>query len=184
MDDRLTIEEQQQLLEAARSRRHGNGSLYRHSVRDEFLLWLMINGGLTSTQVCWLGCADVRAPYTEITIAGKRDEVLRPVPLLSVLPWVFVEHVKDASSQGLYLFNLSTEQVRRMVRSYGFRSRIARVITPRTLRRTYAHEFFARKRNLPSLARALGFKDVRSAATYLSSDVGGENNLQYNPEGL
>jgi len=177
LDDRLTQEEQGRLLEAARSRRHGNGKVYRHAARDELLIWLMLYGGLTPDEACDVRYGDVRCPALEISLQH------RTVTLLQVMPWDLFKRANLTGARHRCL-GISPDQARRIVRGYALRAGLAREIVPRTLRRTYAHEYFARMRNLPSLARALGLKDVRSAATYLSSDVVGGSVMQYSPEGL
>lgn len=175
MDDRLTDEEVQRLLAAPRARHHGNGSAWRHAVRDELILWLMVHAGLRSSEVPAMHCAHLVNAFGLIMVPGAGEQrMVRPT---EELPAALEDHVKGIQQERRSLLELSEDQVRRLVPRYGQLAGIRRELAARTLRCTFAGNVFKRHPSLPALARALGVGTVRTAAQYLNPELIGELEL-------
>ena len=55
-----------------------------------------------------------------------------------------------------------------MVKRYGKRAKINKVISPHTLRHTYATEFYRQTKDIETLRRILGHSDISTTQIYVT----------------
>lgn len=155
----LTREECQRLVTAVQRRVHGNGRKYRHATRDALVLRTLLETGCTVRELLDLSTSQVYAAVGESYVflpAVAGSDRTRVVPVPRGLALSLIERGTGR------LFDLTDRAVRRLVRGYGERARVG-LVTPYTLRRTWAaREFQQRRRPINEIAETLA---ITTAAT-------------------
>ena len=95
-----------------------------------------------------------------------------------IIPTALIDHIKawkDIRSKNTdYFFTtlegkqLSTRYLCDMIKRYGKRAKINKVISPHTLRHTFATEYYRQTKDIETLRRILGHADISTTQIYIT----------------
>jgi site-specific recombinase XerD len=143
------------------------------SLRDRLLLTLLYSAGLRLGEVCRLRVVDIESSRMLIAVRqgkGKKDRYapLSPVTLELLRQWWRATHPVDLlfPNQDDPSRHLSRTTVQRAVKLAAKRAGIAKTISPRTLRHSFATHLMEQGTSTRIIQVLLGHSHVRTTETY------------------
>lgn len=145
------------------------------SLRDNAILWLLFSSGLKVSELCALQ-ADIDLNGEAVVVQGKEDRVvvISPEARDAVQAYLharvdtgdalFVNNGKKFSSEGST--RLSPRSVQRIVKQYALKSGIQKIVTPQSLRSTYAESAMKNGADIESVKEILGHQHVGTTKAY------------------
>jgi len=157
----LSQEEIERLLSAARSLKH------------RALLMTLYGAGLRVSEACRLTIDDIDSSRMVIHVRQAKGKKDRDVMLSPVLLETLRQYWKGSRSKG-WLFPgygpdkpLNTKSVFLMVQSVAARAKIAKTVSPHTLRHSFATHLLESGTDLRTIQLLLGHADMRTTTIYL-----------------
>lgn len=162
----LEIDEAQRLVKQPNKR-------YPTGLRNIAIMRVMLNMGLRVSQITNLKLSHINIANQKMRIvSGKyrqdRDLII-PEGILDILK----EWKKRKPKDTKYFFTtlkggkISERYLCDMVKRYGRRAKIDKVISPRTLRHTFATEFYRQTKDIETLRKILGHKYTATTSIYI-----------------
>jgi integrase/recombinase XerD len=157
----LSQEEIERLLEAARSLKH------------RALLMAMYGAGLRVSEACRLTIDDIDSSRMVIHVRQAKGNKDREVMLSPVLLETLRQYWKGCRSKD-WLFPgrgpdkpVTTKAVFLMVQSVAARARVAKTVSPHTLRHSFATHLLESGTDIRTIQLLLGHADIRTTTIYL-----------------
>ena len=168
MYDQLTDDEARRLVDAARTRKHELGEPHRNARRDAAILRLMLECGLTVSEIAYLTAGQV-GPY------GRRYGIELSGARVQSIPADLVHELRELADYPPTprLFDLTPRAIFALPQHYARAAGIARPLSPTVLRCYFAQCVMQRSCSLDVVARSLGVS-ARAAVKYLGAEIAGE----------
>lgn len=163
----LSEEEARKLVEACPS-----GSKLQ---RQERLVVLMLYGcGLRTDELCQLDLEDVNRDRQEVLVRKGKGDRQRVVPIPPALMTEVLAYLLDRGGKRGALFRtaakrrrLSSHDLCRIVRQASERAGLGKLVTPKTLRHSYATHLMDRGVDLAVIASLMGHRSPAETGVYL-----------------
>jgi integrase/recombinase XerD len=163
----LSIAEAERLLKSCPSRT----ALER---RDRMVILLLYGCGLRTQELCALRVQDFDRERRELKVQKGKGDVQRIVPLPGVVHTELLAYLLERQGQRGPLFrtrvhrrHLSSGEVCRIVAAAAERAGLTSVVTPKTLRHSYATHLMDRGVDLAVIARLMGHRTPSETGVYL-----------------
>jgi len=163
----LEPEEAQRLIKQPNRR-------YRTGKRNIAIMKIMLNMGFRVSEITELRPGSINLTSQRLRIVEGKGGVDRDL----IIPSALIDYLrawKDIKPKNTdYFFTtlkgkqLSTRYLCDMVKRYGKRAKIDKVISPHTLRHTYATEFYRQTKDIETLRRILGHSDISTTQIYVT----------------
>ena len=164
--DALTTAEAQRLLAACSSRT-------RQERRDRLIVLLLYGCGLRTSELCALDVGDVDTERRELRVQGKGDRV-RVVPVPDGVFTALLAHLHERGGKRGALLRTTAKRARfspkgvsNVVRRAAETAGLARLVTPRTLRHSYATHLMDAGVDLAVIASLMGHRSPSETGVYL-----------------
>jgi len=142
--------------------------------RNKAILKVQLNMGLRVSEITDLQPGSINLTSQRLRIVNGKGGVDRdliiPIPLVDCLKaW---KDVKPKNTK--YFFTtfkggkLSTRYLCDMIKRYGRRAKINKIISPHTLRHTFATEYYRQTKDIETLRRILGHADISTTQIYIT----------------
>ncbi|MBA7494311.1 Tyrosine recombinase XerD [subsurface metagenome] len=158
---------------------------YRTGKRNIAILNVMLNMGLRVSEITNLKPGHINLTTRKLRVVnskGSQDrDLLIPMALIDkIKAW---KDIKPKNTE--YLFTtlegnkLDKRYLCDMVKRYGKRSKINKVISPHTLRHTFATEYYRQTKDIETLRRILGHSDISTTQIYITlANIDVENGMK------
>ncbi|GAG58623.1 unnamed protein product, partial [marine sediment metagenome] len=153
-----------ELVEAERLIKQPN-KRYPTGKRNIAIMKVMLNMGLRVSEITKLRLGNINLASQRLRVVNGKGGVDRNL----IIPTALIDHIKawkDIRSKNTdYFFTtlegkqLSTRYLCDMIKRYGKRAKINKVISPHTLRHTFATEYYRQTKDIETLRRILGHVD-------------------------
>jgi len=174
----LEPEEAQRLIRQPNKR-------YRTGKRNIAILKVMLNMGLRVSEITNLRPGNINLTNQKLRIVEGKGSIDRDLIIHSEL----IDHLKawkDIRPKNTdYFFTtlegkqLSTRYLCDMVKRYGKRAEINKIISPHTLRHTFATEYYKQTKDIETLRRILGHSDISTTTIYITlANIDVENGMK------
>jgi integrase/recombinase XerD len=159
---------------------------YPTGLRNKAIISLMLNSGLRVSEITNLKSNDINLTKGNLrVVSGKgakdRDIPFIPENTISLLKeWKQVrpekakyffttivdrENEKFSSKKGS---RLSERYLQIMIKRYSQKAKIDKVVTPHTLRHSFATDFYKRTKDIEALRKILGHSDISTTQIYIT----------------
>lgn len=149
-------------------------------IRDRALMELIYGAGLRVSEAISLRLADMHLDQASLRVTGKRGKT-RVVPLpAGTIDWIeryqavraeFVKRPVDAFFLGLRGAPLSRQSAFAILREHNVRAGLDRLISPHTLRHTYAVHLLKGGADLRAVQELLGHASLNTTQVYTQLDL-------------
>ena len=159
--------------------------------RDGAMLELMYSAGLRISELIGLKCKDVLFDVGFLKCSGKGGKQ-RLIPIGQVAVENLQKHLEvrlDRDSEWLFLTRLKKPFARqgcwKMIRAYIRSAGISKMVTPHTLRHSFATHLLSGGANLRAIQEMLGHADIATTQiyTHVTSDRLRDTHLRCHPRG-
>jgi integrase/recombinase XerD len=167
------------------------GTLTHRGKRDGAMLEMMYSAGLRISELIQLRCNDMLADIGFLKCRGKGGKQ-RLIPIGEVAEEklrAYLDARPEIKSQWLFLTRLKKPFTRqgcwKMIRGYIASAGISKLVTPHTLRHSFATHLLSGGANLRSIQEMLGHADISTTQiyTHVTSDRLRETHLRCHPRG-
>lgn len=162
-----------ELVEAERLIKQPN-KRYPTGKRNIAIMKVMLNMGLRVSEITKLRLGNINLASQRLRVVNGKGGVDRDL----IIPTALIDHIKawkDIRSKNTdYFFTtlegkqLSTRYLCDMIKRYGKRAKINKVISPHTLRHTFATEYYRQTKDIETLRRILGHADISTTQIYIT----------------
>ncbi len=162
-----------ELVEAERLIKQPN-KRYPTGKRNIAIMKVMLNMGLRVSEITKLRLGNINLASQRLRVVNGKGGVDRDL----IIPTALIDHIKawkDIRSKNTdYFFTtlegkqLSTRYLCDMIKRYGKRAKINKVISPHTLRHTFATEYYRQTKDIETLRRILGHVDISTTQIYIT----------------
>lgn len=162
-----------ELVEAERLIKQPN-KRYPTGKRNIAIMKVMLNMGLRVSEITKLRPGNINLASQRLRVVNGKGGVDRDL----IIPTALIDHIKawkDIRSKNTdYFFTtlegkqLSTRYLCDMIKRYGKRAKINKVISPHTLRHTFATEYYRQTKDIETLRRILGHVDISTTQIYIT----------------
>ena len=174
----LEPEEAQRLIKQPNKR-------YRTGKRNIAILKIILNCGLRVSEVTGLRPGNINLTNQKLRIVQGKGGIDRDL----IIPFELIDCLKawkDIKPKNTdYFFTtlegkqLSKRYLCDMVKRYGKRAKINKIISPHTLRHTYATEYYRQTKDIETLRRILGHADISTTTIYITlANIDVENGMK------
>jgi len=163
----LEPEEAQRLIKQPHKR-------YRSGKRNIAVMKVMLNMGLRVSEITNLEPGNINLTSQKLRIVDGKGGVDRDL----LIPMLLIDYLKawkDIKPKNTdYFFTtlegkqLSTRYLCDMIKRYGKRAKINKIISPHTLRHTFATEYYRQTKDIETLRRILGHADISTTTIYIT----------------
>lgn len=147
---------------------------YRTGKRNIAILNVMLNMGLRVSEITNLRPGNINLATRKLRIVNSKGcqdrDLLIPTALIDkIKAW---KDIKPKNTE--YLFTtlegnkLDKRYLCDMVKRYGKRAKINKIIGPHTLRHTFATEYYRQTKDIETLRRILGHADISTTQIYIT----------------
>jgi len=147
---------------------------YRTGKRNIAIIRIMLNMGLRVSEVSDLEPGNINLTSQKLRIVNSKGgadrDLFIPTPLIDCLKaW---KDIKPKNSH--YFFTtlkgkkLSNRYLCDMVKRYGKRAKISKIISPHTLRHSFATEYYRQTKDIETLRMILGHADISTTQIYVT----------------
>lgn len=165
----LSIEEATQLVQCCQA----SGSIER---RDRIVILLLYGCGLRTQELCDLKIQDIDTDRKELKVQAGKGDRQRIVPIPEGVHTELLAYLLERKGKRGFLLRteakrraLKSHDVCRVVREAAERARITQIVTPKTLRHSYATHLMERGVDLAVISRLMGHRSPRETGVYLHS---------------
>ena len=147
---------------------------YQTGRRNIAILKVMLNMGLRVSEITNLRPGNINLTSQRLRIVSGKGGVDRDL----VIPEALIDCIKAwkdiKPGDTKYFFTtlegkqLSRRYICSMVKRYGSRAKIYKVISPHTLRHTFATEFYRQTKDIETLRSILGHADISTTQIYIT----------------
>ena len=163
----LEPEEAQRLIKQPNKR-------YRTGKRNIAIMKVMLNMGFRVSEITDLRPGSINLTNQKLRIVEGKGSIDRDL----IIPSALVDYLKawkDIKPKNTdYFFTtlegkqLSKRYLCDMVKRYGRKAKINKVISPHTLRHTFATEYYKQTKDIETLRRILGHADISTTQIYIT----------------
>lgn len=147
---------------------------YRTGKRNIAILKMMVNIGLRVSEITNLKPGNINLTNQKLRIVEGKGGIDRDLFIHAQLI-DYLKAWKDIKPKNTdYFFTtlegkkLSTRYLCDMVKRYGKRAKINKIISPHTLRHTFATEYYKKTKDIETLRRILGHADISTTQIYIT----------------
>jgi len=158
---------------------------YTTGIRNKAIMLVMLNMGLRVSEITNLRSGSINLTSKKLRIVNGKGGVDRDL----VIPEGIEETLRQWNGRKpkgtKYFFTtlkgkkLSTRYLCEMVKRYGRKANIDKIISPHTLRHTYATEYYRQTKDIETLRRILGHADISTTTIYITlANIDVENGMK------
>ncbi|MBA7473802.1 Tyrosine recombinase XerD [subsurface metagenome] len=147
---------------------------YPTGKRNIAIMKVMLNMGLRVSEITNLKPGSVNLTSQRLRIIDGKGGVDRDL----IIPSALVDHIKawkDIKPKNTEYFfttlkggKVSVRYLVDMIKRYGRRAKIEKIISPHTLRHTFATEYYKQTKDIETLRRILGHADISTTQIYIT----------------
>ena len=163
----LEEEEQQRLISIPQKR-------YPTGLRNKAILKLMLNTGIRVSEATNLKPGQINLTKHKLRVVDGKNGVDRDLTIREETAELLKEWKKQRPGNSKYFFctlkgnKLSERYLVAMVKRYGKKADIKKVISPHTLRHTFATRFYKKTKDIETLRKILGHAFVSTTSIYVT----------------
>lgn len=158
---------------------------YRTGRRNIAIMKVMLNMGLRVSEITNLKPSNINLTSQKLRIVNGKGGVDRDL----IIPTALIDYIKAWKDIRLknteYFFTtlkggkVSERYLVDMIKRYGRRAKIDKVISPHTLRHTFATEYYRQTKDIETLRRILGHADISTTQIYITlANIDVENGMK------
>jgi len=158
---------------------------YITGIRNKAIILVMLNMGLRVSEITDLKPGSINLTSRKLRIVNGKGGVDRDL----VIPAGIEETLrqwKGRKPKGTKYFfttikggQLSNRYLCDMIKRYGRKAKIDKIISPHTLRHTFATEYYRQTKDIETLRRILGHSDISTTTIYITlANIDVENGMK------
>lgn len=157
---------------------------YPTGVRNKAILLVMLNMGLRVSEIINLKPNDVNLTKMKLKVVNGKGGIDRNL----IIPEVLIHYLKEWKNirpKSEYFFctlkgnRLNQRYLCEMVKRYGRKAEINKIISPHTLRHTFSTNFYRQTKDIETLRKLLGHSDISTTQIYVTlSNIDIENAMK------
>ena len=158
---------------------------YITGIRNKSIILVMLNMGLRVSEITDLKPGSINLTSRKLRIVNGKGGVDRDL----VIPAGIEETLrqwKGRKPKGTKYFfttikggQLSNRYLCDMIKRYGRKAKIDKIISPHTLRHTFATEYYRQTKDIETLRRILGHSDISTTTIYITlANIDVENGMR------
>lgn len=158
---------------------------YPTGLRNKVILKVMVNMGLRVSEITNLKPGDISLTKGKLRVVSGKGGVDRDLIIPEALIDLLREWKMRRPKKSNYFFpslkgtKLQTDYLCKVVKRYGVRANIKKVISPHTLRHTFATNFYRQTKDLATLRMMLGHADISTTMIYVTlANIDVENGMK------
>jgi len=174
----LEPEEAQRLLKQPNKR-------YITGIRNKAIILVMLNMGLRVSEITDLKPGSINLTSRKLRIVNGKGGVDRDLIIPAGIEETLMQWKGRKPRGTKYFFTtlkgkqLSTRYLCEMIKRYGRKAKIDKIISPHTLRHTYATEYYRQTKDIETLRRILGHSDISTTTIYITlANIDVENGMK------
>ena len=150
----------------------------RNKMRDTAIMLIFLYSGIRVSELAGLNIDDIDIPNSTINIirkGQKRDKIPYPHVLADYLNdyLKFRKNMKDIHTTALFVSQfkerITSRSINNIIKKYAARANITKKVTPHTLRRTYLTHLYNKTKDISTLQRAAGHRNVSTTLKFYAS---------------
>jgi len=161
------------------------GKRYPTGKRNKVIMQVMLNLGLRVSEITDLRPGSINLSTHKLKVVSGKGGVDRDL----IIPEAIIDSLKawkDIKPKGTKYFfttlegtKLSRRYICAMVKRYADRAGIDKVISPHSLRHTYATEHYRQNKDIETLRMILGHSDISTTQVYITlANIDVENSMK------
>lgn len=158
---------------------------YVTGIRNKAIILVMLNMGLRVSEITDLKPGSINLTSRKLRIVNGKGGVDRDLIIPAGIEETLREWKGRKPRGTKYFFTtlkgkqLSTRYLCEMVKRYGRKAKIDKIISPHTLRHTYATEYYRQTKDIETLRRILGHSDISTTTIYITlANIDVENGMK------
>ena len=174
----LEPEEAQKLIKIPNKR-------YITGIRNKAIVLVMLNMGLRVSEITDLKPGSINLTSRKLRIVNGKGGVDRDLIIPAGIEETLIQWKGRKPKGTKYFFTtikggqLSNRYLCDMIKRYGRKAKIDKIISPHTLRHTYATEYYRQTKDIETLRRILGHSDVGTTTIYITlANIDVENGMK------
>lgn len=158
---------------------------YLTGIRNKAIMLVMLNMGLRVSEITNLRPGSINITSRKLRVVNGKEGVDRDLIITDGIGEILSEWKWRKPSNTKYFFTtlkgkkLSTRYLCDMIKRYGRKANIDKIISPHTLRHTFATEYYKQTKDIEMLRRILGHADISTTTIYITlANIDVENGMK------
>ncbi|MBA7509693.1 Tyrosine recombinase XerD [subsurface metagenome] len=158
---------------------------YLTGIRNKAIILVMLNMGLRVSEITNLRPGSINITSRKLRVVNGKEGVDRDLIITDGIGEILSEWKRRKPSNTKYFFTtlkgkkLSTRYLCDMIKRYGRKANIDKIISPHTLRHTFATEYYKQTKDIETLRRILGHADISTTTIYITlANIDVENGMK------
>ena len=157
---------------------------YLTGIRNKAIMLVMLNMGLRVSEITDLKPGSINLTSRKLRIVNGKGGVDRDLVIPAGIKETLMQWKGRKPKGTKYFFTtlkgkqLSTRYLCEMIKRYGRKAKIDKIISPHTLRHTFATEYYRQTKDIETLRRILGHSDISTTTIYITlANIDVENGM-------
>lgn len=158
---------------------------YPTGIRNKAIILVMLNTGLRVSEITDLKPGSINLTSRKLRIVNGKGGVDRDLIIPAGIEETLMQWKGRKPKGTKYFFTtikggqLSNRYLCDMIKRYGRKAKIDKIISPHTLRHTFATEFYRQTKDIETLRRILGHSDISTTTIYITlANIDVENGMK------
>jgi len=158
---------------------------YPTGIRNKAIILVMLNTGLRVSEITDLKPGSINLTSRKLRIVNGKGGVDRDLIIPAGIEETLMQWKGRKPKGTKYFFTtikggqLSNRYLCDMIKRYGRKAKIDKIISPHTLRHTFATEYYRQTKDIETLRRILGHSDISTTTIYITlANIDVENGMK------